>query len=254
SYPASATCVNSSGSAAAPKASPRPSATGTAASDTSSSPTPTSPRSPATASSNPATTRPPPRSTRPSNGCAAAGPRCATPSWTAEVGPTPAPGRTSAASTRSAPQCCTCWWSCPTPCNVNAAPSSFCWNCWSSTAPPFPSGRWSRSERSSTCSSRARPNPSRTTPTPNTPKISNFYRKVRLWLLDKHEVTEADVGTLDVRSPFRRDDLLVKTLLLSALTPQVPALKDLTVGRVMALNQGIVKARRPRQDRSEERR
>lgn len=79
-------------------------------------------------------------------------------------------------------------------------------------------------------------------------KISNFYRKVRLWLLDKHEVTEADVGTLDVRSPFRRDDLLVKTLLLSALTPHVPALKDLTVGRVMALNQGIVKARRPRQD------
>ena len=80
-------------------------------------------------------------------------------------------------------------------------------------------------------------------------KISNFYRnKVRPWLLDKHEVTAADVAALDVRSPFRRDDLLVKTLLLSALTPHVPALKDLTVGRAMALNQGIVKARRPGQD------
>ncbi|WP_285730444.1 DUF6079 family protein [Nocardiopsis sp. ATB16-24] len=80
-------------------------------------------------------------------------------------------------------------------------------------------------------------------------KISNFYRnKVRPWLLDKHEVADADVTALDVRSPFRRDDLLVKTLLLSALTPHVPALKDLTVGRAMALNQGIVKARRPGQD------
>ncbi|WP_017604990.1 DUF6079 family protein [Nocardiopsis alkaliphila] len=80
-------------------------------------------------------------------------------------------------------------------------------------------------------------------------KISNFYHnKVRPWLLGKHEVTGADVAALDVRSPFRRDDLLVKTLLLSALTPHVPALKDLTVGRAMALNQGIVKARRPGQD------
>ncbi|MFE9243860.1 phage resistance protein [Nocardiopsis sp. NPDC006938] len=80
-------------------------------------------------------------------------------------------------------------------------------------------------------------------------KISNFYlNKVQPWLLEKHEVTKAEVAGLDVRSPFRRDDLLVKTLLLSALTPNVPALKDLTVGRAMALNQGIVKARRPGQD------
>ncbi|WP_017608530.1 DUF6079 family protein [Nocardiopsis xinjiangensis] len=80
-------------------------------------------------------------------------------------------------------------------------------------------------------------------------KISTFYRdKVRPWLLDKHGKTEADMAALDVREPLRRDDLLVKTLLLSALTPHVPAFKDLTVGRAMALNQGIVKARREGQD------
>lgn len=80
-------------------------------------------------------------------------------------------------------------------------------------------------------------------------KISTFYRnKVRPWLLERNQTTEAAVASLDVRSPFRREDLLVKTLLLSALTPNVPALKDLTVDRAMALNQGIVKARRPRQD------
>jgi hypothetical protein len=80
-------------------------------------------------------------------------------------------------------------------------------------------------------------------------KISTFYRnRVRPWLLDKHQLTEADTAGMDVRAPFRRDDLLVKTLLLSALTPNVPALKDLTAGRAIALNQGIVKARRAGQD------
>ncbi|WP_028648233.1 hypothetical protein [Nocardiopsis sp. CNT312] len=75
-------------------------------------------------------------------------------------------------------------------------------------------------------------------------KISTFYRdKVRPWLLERHKTTDAEAAGLGVRSPFRSDDLLVKTLLLSALTPNVPALKDLTVGRAMALNQGIVKAR-----------
>ncbi|MFI6576357.1 phage resistance protein [Nocardiopsis sp. NPDC050513] len=80
-------------------------------------------------------------------------------------------------------------------------------------------------------------------------KISTFYRnRVRPWLLEKHRLTGADTAGLDVRSPFRRDDLLVKTLLLSALTPNVPALKDLTAARAIALNQGIVKARRTGQD------
>ncbi|GAB3687932.1 DUF6079 family protein [Nocardiopsis oceani] len=80
-------------------------------------------------------------------------------------------------------------------------------------------------------------------------KISHFYlNRVRPWLLQRHKTTEAEVAGLGVRSPFRRDDLLVKTLLLSALTPNVPALKDLTTGRAMALNQGIIKARHSGQD------
>ncbi|MBE2997691.1 phage resistance protein [Nocardiopsis sp. HNM0947] len=81
-------------------------------------------------------------------------------------------------------------------------------------------------------------------------KISNFYRnKVRPWLLGKHGYTNVEqTADLDVRSPFRREDLLVKTLLLSALTPNVPALRDLTAGRAIALNQGLVRSRRPGQD------
>ncbi|OOC54278.1 MULTISPECIES: phage resistance protein [Nocardiopsis] len=80
-------------------------------------------------------------------------------------------------------------------------------------------------------------------------KIRTFYRnKVRPWLLNRNGTSEAEAAGLDVRAPFRREDLLVKTLLLSALTPYVPALKDLTAGRAIALNQGIVKARRTGQD------
>ncbi|MFD3683896.1 DUF6079 family protein [Nocardiopsis sp. NPDC058631] len=80
-------------------------------------------------------------------------------------------------------------------------------------------------------------------------KIRTFYRtKVRPWLLNRNGTSEAEVHGLDVRAPFRREDLLVKTLLLSALTPHVPALKDFTAGRAIALNQGIVKARRSGQD------
>ncbi|WP_150241185.1 DUF6079 family protein [Nocardiopsis quinghaiensis] len=80
-------------------------------------------------------------------------------------------------------------------------------------------------------------------------KIRAFYRnKVLPWLRKRNEAEKVEVSDLDVRAQFRREDLLVKTLLLSALTPNVPALKDLTAGRAIALNQGIVKARRPGQD------
>ncbi|WP_047867701.1 DUF6079 family protein [Nocardiopsis sp. RV163] len=80
-------------------------------------------------------------------------------------------------------------------------------------------------------------------------KIRAFYRnRVLPWLRKRHEADQVEIDDLDVRSQFRREDLLVKTLLLSALTPNVPALKDLTAGRAIALNQGIVKARRAGQD------
>ncbi|MDT0304252.1 phage resistance protein [Streptomonospora wellingtoniae] len=80
-------------------------------------------------------------------------------------------------------------------------------------------------------------------------KISSFYRqKVRPWLLHRHDLRDADAANLDVRAPFRAEDLLVKTLLLSGLAPNVPALKDLTASRLIGLNHGIVRARRTGQD------
>ncbi|MDA2806625.1 phage resistance protein [Nocardiopsis suaedae] len=80
-------------------------------------------------------------------------------------------------------------------------------------------------------------------------KIRNFYRtKVLPWLLERHGTTEEEVAGLDVVAPFRREDLLVKTLLLATLVPNVPALKELTASRLIALNHGIIKARRTNQD------
>lgn len=80
-------------------------------------------------------------------------------------------------------------------------------------------------------------------------KIRNFYRdKVRPWLLSRHKLTEETAANLDVRNPFRAEDLLVKTMLLAALVPNVPALKEITVSRMIALNHGIIPARRTGQD------
>lgn len=44
-------------------------------------------------------------------------------------------------------------------------------------------------------------------------------------------------------SRLRQDDLLIKTLLLSALAPDVPALRQLTGGKLAALNYGVLTSR-----------
>ena len=44
---------------------------------------------------------------------------------------------------------------------------------------------------------------------------------------------------------FRADDRLVKTLLLSAVAPKVPALKELTAGRLASLNHGSIRSPLP---------
>ena len=83
-----------------------------------------------------------------------------------------------------------------------------------------------------------------------------LYRtKLRPYLLGSYEVTEDDIDkylhrrdTLtDVQLAqrcelFVADNRLVCTLLLSALAPSVPALSDLTIRRLGALNHGSVKA------------
>ena len=50
--------------------------------------------------------------------------------------------------------------------------------------------------------------------------------------------------------PFRADDLVVKTLLLAALVPNVPALSGLTATRLAALNHGSIVTMLPNQERA----
>ncbi|ALO95592.1 hypothetical protein SHL15_4501 [Streptomyces hygroscopicus subsp. limoneus] len=62
-----------------------------------------------------------------------------------------------------------------------------------------------------------------------------FYAKARAHLLEKY-------GS-DTHTDFRADDRFVKTLLLGALAPDVPALRRLTGARLAALNHGSVRSR-----------
>lgn len=66
-------------------------------------------------------------------------------------------------------------------------------------------------------------------------QAEKFYTKVRQHLLDKY-------GSDDHRD-FLADDRFVKTLLLAALAPDVPALRRLTGARLAALNHGSVRSR-----------
>ncbi|HEY8503577.1 MAG TPA: phage resistance protein, partial [Gemmataceae bacterium] len=78
-----------------------------------------------------------------------------------------------------------------------------------------------------------------------------YQTKLRPYLLETHGLTEDDVdrarhgqaadGQLAARvRAFTSDDRLLKTLLLSALAPTVPALQNLTVRRLAALNHGSI--------------
>ncbi|MFJ3591927.1 phage resistance protein [Streptomyces sp. NPDC090231] len=84
-----------------------------------------------------------------------------------------------------------------------------------------------------------------------------LYRdKLRPYLLKANQVTEDDVETYRRRPEtltdpqvkarcrdFTGDNRLVQTLLLSALAPSVPALSDLTLARLNALNHGSITTR-----------
>jgi hypothetical protein len=75
-----------------------------------------------------------------------------------------------------------------------------------------------------------------------------LYRdKLRPILLTVHDLTEGqaagDPETLPVG--FRADDRLAKTLLLSAVAPKVPALKELTASRLASLNHGSIRSPLP---------
>jgi hypothetical protein len=68
-----------------------------------------------------------------------------------------------------------------------------------------------------------------------------FYSiRVRPALLQKNSLTEEQALQLVPKHPFRADDLIVKTMLLAALVPNVPALNGLTATRLAALNHGSI--------------
>ncbi|AXV04977.1 Bacteriophage (PhiC31) resistance protein PglY [Euzebya pacifica] len=77
-----------------------------------------------------------------------------------------------------------------------------------------------------------------------------LYRRLRTNLLEEHGVDEEHVKGLPDTHAFRRDDRLVKTLLLSALVPEVEPLRNLTVSRLAALNHGTIATPIPGQERT----
>ena len=74
--------------------------------------------------------------------------------------------------------------------------------------------------------------------------------KLRPLLLREHKLSDDDARALPPGHPFRADDRLVKTLVLSAVAPEVPALKELTSGRLAALNHGSIVSPLPGQEAS----
>ncbi len=67
-----------------------------------------------------------------------------------------------------------------------------------------------------------------------------YHDKIRPLLLAKHDLDDSAVAALPRTHAFRADDRLVKTLLLGALAPNVPALRTLTASRLAALNHGTI--------------
>jgi hypothetical protein len=74
--------------------------------------------------------------------------------------------------------------------------------------------------------------------------------KLRPLLLREHALAESDVTALPLGHAFPADDRLVKTLILSAVAPEVPALKELTAARLAALNHGSIVSPLPGQEAS----
>jgi hypothetical protein len=77
-----------------------------------------------------------------------------------------------------------------------------------------------------------------------------YFTRVRPYLLGRNNVTEEQAATLPPVHKFRAEDLVVKTLLLAALVPNVPALNGLTAARLAALNHGSIRSMVPNQERA----
>ncbi|GAA4919013.1 hypothetical protein LX16_4421 [Stackebrandtia albiflava] len=76
-------------------------------------------------------------------------------------------------------------------------------------------------------------------------KTKQFYhQRLRPFLARRHNLSDADIVDGKTTAGYDADDLIVKTLLLSALVT-IPALQELTASRLHALNLGAVTARVP---------
>ncbi len=76
--------------------------------------------------------------------------------------------------------------------------------------------------------------------------LALYQEKLRPILLQANNLSEEDVADPDHASAgFRADDRLAKTLLLSAVAPKVPALKEMTASRLASLNHGSIKSPLP---------
>lgn len=73
-----------------------------------------------------------------------------------------------------------------------------------------------------------------------------LYHRKLLPMLEKQHGRREDIERLPFQDPkrvaFRNDDRLIKTLLLSALAPEVESLRALTAERLAALNHGTIKS------------
>jgi hypothetical protein len=82
-------------------------------------------------------------------------------------------------------------------------------------------------------------------------QAKRFYAtRLRPHLLARHGLTGRGEAQADLSVGFRGDDLVVKTLLLAALVPNVPALRGLTASRLAALNHGSIVTMLPNQQRA----
>nr|WP_042190379.1 DUF6079 family protein [Kibdelosporangium sp. MJ126-NF4]CEL19291.1 Bacteriophage (PhiC31) resistance gene pglY [Kibdelosporangium sp. MJ126-NF4]CTQ94910.1 Bacteriophage (PhiC31) resistance gene pglY [Kibdelosporangium sp. MJ126-NF4] len=77
-----------------------------------------------------------------------------------------------------------------------------------------------------------------------------YQQRLRPALLRQHGLTEDTAVGLARTHPFRVDDRLVKTLLLSALVPDTPVLRNLDAGKLAALNHGTIISPLPGEERS----
>ncbi|MCC5841552.1 MAG: hypothetical protein JJT96_15665 [Opitutales bacterium] len=79
-----------------------------------------------------------------------------------------------------------------------------------------------------------------------------YEQQLKPLLVKEHDLTFEEAMELDYDDPRRRalrnDDRLMKTLLLASLVPEVEALKNMTPGRLAALNHGTIKSPIPGQE------